>query len=940
LSPVGSGSQLSYSILRVSTSTQSANNDSCTVQYLWGDFPDTAYAIGETYAQSIIAYTTTFLGQQFGAYGGQLPGAADTTGTSVAGIGAALPGGSVTDIIPWAGSGNAGGQTGPVNISDYSALQGLNQQDPQLQYGWAPGSPATDATYGGGSPLNYAPSLGNMPQGNLGSTPDPQIIDTTIGGGSLYTEALGSQNGPVYRNPVLGVAGFVWDTTLTDKLGNQINASPLTDAAYAANPVITDAWGTGNPPPGWLGAPSAPVGLNSQVDTQAAATAGTNYYLSQAGLLSSSVVLTNTTSSQTMVLGTDYTLTVAGNGPDTYAYYTPIVAAHFANGNNISAAYSYGTPQYWDSNTPASVPAAPAIGATTQFTQTAISFTATPVALTQVGIVTPPGSLVVTDTAAGANLGKVQVLNLDYTIVVTGSGSTTSYTIARLAGSTNSTSGDTVSVVYNTGNANYFTYGPCLPVNRGVQVNWGPPAGTTEVDYYLIQVSPGNLDLGTQYVPKSGQPGFYGQPSVAGTDNYGQPVFQSDTLTLANGTLATPVIGTITHGGTPATTTYGYRVSAVNNNGQTLASTEVTTTTGAVTLTAINTNIVPWTAIVGATSYNVFGRTAGAELFMTNTTALSFTDTGAITPSGALPASNTTQATLSKAAIITPPGQVIVSDLNTNAFAIEGAAPSDYANETPTGGMIVANISSTPTSLNSPTTQVLLYGVDYTITVLGVGPWTTYQINYVPGSTNGNPGDPIRVDYWYDLMGDVPLTASAPDTVVLVAGSAALLHGAVITLPQNLIVVDTTITKSLQYGVDYTVTAQGLGPTRAYTISLISGGRAGAGNTDTLHVYYLYGSSLCSFFTQGLIENTPVIYKPTGAVYAWQGYQFQIAAGNRAGLGPFSAASDFIVPLNYQAPQPGFEGTTQTITFRDPANSVNPVYLPSGAILSGTGLGI
>lgn len=46
------------------------------------------------------------------------------------------------------------------------------------------------------------------------------------------------------------------------------------------------------------------------------------------------------------------------------------------------------------------------------------------------------------------------------------------------------------------------------------------------------------------------------------------------------------------------------------------------------------------------------------------------------------------------------------------------------------------------------------------------------------------------------------------------------------------------------------------------------------------------------------------------------------------------------MPLNYQAPQPGFEGTTQTITFRDPANSINPAYLPNGTFLSGTGLGI
>jgi hypothetical protein len=45
------------------------------------------------------------------------------------------------------------------------------------------------------------------------------------------------------------------------------------------------------------------------------------------------------------------------------------------------------------------------------------------------------------------------------------------------------------------------------------------------------------------------------------------------------------------------------------------------------------------------------------------------------------------------------------------------------------------------------------------------------------------------------------------------------------------------------------------------------------------------------------------------------------------------------VPLNYNAPQPGHEGATQTLLALDPANTVNPVYLPNGTIKSGTGLG-
>jgi hypothetical protein len=945
LTPVGSGSQLTYSILRVSTSTQSSNNDTCTVTYLFGDLPDTTYQLGETVAQSQIALTTTFLSQQVGAYGGQLPGAPDTTGTSVAGIGAAIPGGSISDVIPWAGSGNLGGQTGTVGQHDYSALQGLLGLDPQLQYGWAPGSPDTNAVYGGGSPLAYSPLLANENQGNLGSTGDPGYPDTTIGGGSLYSGSgvFGQQtvSSPVYRAPILGVAGWSKDTTLTDILGNQISAAALTNAAYYAVNVDTNPWGTSpqGAPGGWQLAPSVPIGLSSQTDVFAAANSSTTVYLSQAGVIASSIVFTNTTQSNTMVLNTDYTLTVVGNGPDTYVSVNFLVAAHFANGNTVQAVYSYGTPQYFDSNIPASVPGAPLVGSTTQFTQTGISFTATPVALANTGIVTPPASFVVTDTTAGANIGKIQVMNLDYTVVPSGSGSTLTYTIARLAGSTNSTSGDTVSVVYNYGNAAYFQYGPCLPVNRGAQVNWGPPAGQTEVDYYLIQANPVN---GTMYCPKSGEPGFYGQPSAASAAAGGQPVYQSDTISLTNGQIATPTGLAVTYTGTAGATTYAYRVTAINNNGTTLAEAEQTVGSAFATLSGSNHTNLTWNPVVGATSYGVYGRTSGAELFMTTVTTTSFTDTGTFTPSGALPAANTTQPAMSKSGIVTPPGQVIVRDLTSTAFTIAGSSPSDYLNEAPTGGQIVyggSNIPAGADDMLQPGGTVLIYGVDYTITTFAVGPYLTMQINLVPSSVNANPGDTCAVDYWYDIMGDIPLTA-ANDTLVLVAGSAALLHSAIITAPQNVVFYDTTTSKPLAYGLDYTILTSGLGPTTTMTFTRISGGPANVGATDTIHAYYLYGSSLTAFFTQGLLENTPVIWHPNGTLYSWQGYNFSIAAGNRAGLGPFSSLSDYIVPLNYQAPQPGFQGTTQTITFRDPANSINPAYKPDGTFLSGTGLGV
>lgn len=104
--------------------------------------------------------------------------------------------------------------------------------------------------------------------------------------------------------------------------------------------------------------------------------------------------------------------------------------------------------------------------------------------------------------------------------------------------------------------------------------------------------------------------------------------------------LSAPTGVTVTPQGTTGSTTYGYRVSAVSALGETLASAEVTTTTGNATLSGTNKNHVAWTAVSGAVAYNVYGRTAGAEQFLSQVTTNSYDDTGADTPSGALPTVN------------------------------------------------------------------------------------------------------------------------------------------------------------------------------------------------------------------------------------------------------------------------------------------------------------
>jgi hypothetical protein len=138
------------------------------------------------------------------------------------------------------------------------------------------------------------------------------------------------------------------------------------------------------------------------------------------------------------------------------------------------------------------------------------------------------------------------------------------------------------------------------------------------------------------------------------------------------------------------------------------------------------------------------------------------------------------------------------------------------------------------------------------------------------------------------------------------------------------------------------VTQTGIGPWVQYQV-ILAGGSVNAQSGDQIIVEYWWGadpSSVSAVFTQGLVQNTPVIYKPDGSTPYTQGYRFRVAAGNRIGLGPFSAYSSYVVPLNYNEPQPGHEGSITVGTGSlDPANTINPVYRPDGTVKSGTGLG-
>lgn len=122
------------------------------------------------------------------------------------------------------------------------------------------------------------------------------------------------------------------------------------------------------------------------------------------------------------------------------------------------------------------------------------------------------------------------------------------------------------------------------------------------------------------------------------------PYCPIESLPSPGGVVVTPI-------GVTGGTTYGYRISAVNYAGETLASSTVTTSTGNAVLSSANFNRIDWVAVDFATSYKIYGRTSGSELFITTVTDLYFDDFGSITPSGALPATNSTGYSSSKISI-------------------------------------------------------------------------------------------------------------------------------------------------------------------------------------------------------------------------------------------------------------------------------------------------
>jgi hypothetical protein len=89
------------------------------------------------------------------------------------------------------------------------------------------------------------------------------------------------------------------------------------------------------------------------------------------------------------------------------------------------------------------------------------------------------------------------------------------------------------------------------------------------------------------------------------------PLWKYNGTTITTYTaLTTPTGLSVVPQGTPGSTAYSYRVSAFNNNGETLACASVGITNGNANPNATNFNLLTWSPVTGATGYNIWGRKA------------------------------------------------------------------------------------------------------------------------------------------------------------------------------------------------------------------------------------------------------------------------------------------------------------------------------------------
>jgi hypothetical protein len=316
----------------------------------------------------------------------------------------------------------------------------------------------------------------------------------------------------------------------------------------------------------------------------------------------------------------------------------------------------------------------------------------------------------------------------------------------------------------------------------------------------------------------------------------------TDTLTMS--VMATPVVATPTavlSGGTLADLTqYCYQIQARNATGYSAANTEKCVTTG--TSGGINSIIVSWGAVPGATSYAIYGRTTGAEAHMSpdlNLTNTSFVDTGSIAPSGAIQATMTAPKITwgGNANLYSNVSNVVKTDGTFNSvggYQINGVAAATVVNGStcPLGGSCSISGAGVP---NVP--GWLLYlgdGSDGALTCttsIASGfenNFSSFTINAGQTCKVAARGHVIRVAGACTINGTLDASAVGVGTTSVAAAGGTGGGGGGGTSAG-------TAGTNTPYG--------GLTPTSGGTAGAVTGGNGGNGNTNPSHAVLSYAAS-------------------------------------------------------------------------------------------------
>lgn len=118
--------------------------------------------------------------------------------------------------------------------------------------------------------------------------------------------------------------------------------------------------------------------------------------------------------------------------------------------------------------------------------------------------------------------------------------------------------------------------------------------------------------------------------------------------------LLPPMSPVVTNVGAAGVTNAQYVVTVLNSEGETTPSGIGVTVTGNAVLNGSNYNHIVWSAVSGASSYNVYKLVGGVFVFLHNTSSTSYNDQGAATTTQTPPVSNTTMTLLDGGPLSTP----------------------------------------------------------------------------------------------------------------------------------------------------------------------------------------------------------------------------------------------------------------------------------------------